>query len=130
MVAAMRGARDELARRQGSSVRKVKNVMAFAGAMVGLGATVASFAVDDQDTKASVAQIGAGVAGISTVIALLPIGKESPGDRQRLVYLETELAQFEARWPTDLGRELTAEEWRLFRQDSRRLARTLEALGP
>lgn len=105
-------------KKMGSPAKKVKNVIAFVGVLVGTGGTIASLAVDDEDTKSSIAQASSAVAGVSGIIGLLPFGSENASAKSIVKYLGIQLPAFEQRWPENIEKAtLSAPEWDGFKSD-------------
>lgn len=105
-----------------SPARRVRNAIGVAGAIVGLGATGAALVVDDADTQTAIAAAGAGFAGISGIVSLLPFGEPPPGAEAVPVYLLLELDRFEASWPAELADAPSEARWSAFAQDARHVA--------
>ena len=110
----------EREKQSSSYVRRSKNLVARLGALLGLTGTVASFAVNDEDTKQTFAQTSALVASVSAVVALIPLGNPPKGAAATRKYLEVELPAFRSRWPASPESPLEKDAWTLFLGDMRR----------
>jgi hypothetical protein len=124
----MRAALHEQERTAGSSTAKIKKLVATAGVIIGLAGTVTSLAVDDEDTKSTVAQLSSGVAGVAGIVGLLPFGSGAKEAEGAASYLRKQLPRFERRWPEDLEQPLTPEEWNQFEGDAQDISSTVRLL--
>ena len=105
----------EQERRSNSSVARIKKVIASLGTALGLGGTVASFVVNNDDTRATISQWSAAIAGVSGIFGLLPLGGDTKAAEGITRYLALELPRFEARWPAMPGQSPSAAEWGEFK---------------
>ncbi|MDH3214883.1 MAG: hypothetical protein OEN01_01165 [Candidatus Krumholzibacteria bacterium] len=127
-VTSMKATMNQEAAESGSSLRTIKHIIVGAGAVLGLGSMIVSFIVDDDDTKTTIAQTGGAVAGVASVVGLLPLGSEAKGGHSVGTYLSLELPRFEARWPHDIPQALTANEWTDFKRDAQQMQTMVEQL--
>ena len=110
-----------------SAAASVRNGVIKTGVILGLVGTVSSFAVKNEDTKATVAQLSSIVGGITGVMNFIPYGKPSELG-PAASYLKTALPQFESKWPANLDRPLTVPVWNEFAADSKTITSVLDAL--
>ncbi len=111
----------------GSSAAKVKKVITTAGVILGLGGTISSFIIKDEDTKASIAQASSAVGGVTGILSLIPFGSGTEKARTVHGYLGSELSAFQERWPQK--EELTEVQFTQFLGDSKRMVKTVELLN-
>ena len=111
----------------GSPAARAKRIIATAGVILGVGGTISSFIIKDEDTKASIAQASGAVGAAAGIIGLIPIGSGSETAEMVNGYLGAELDAFQERWPEN--GELTEVEFAQFIGDSKRMIDTVELLG-
>ncbi len=112
-----------------SPARRIKTGITTAGVVLGLGGTLASLLIDDQDTRAAIAQASSGVAGITGIISLVPFGSGSEKADAVHTYLTAEMPVFEARWPAEPDGALTPDEWLRFVEEAEHLTGLAELLS-
>lgn len=128
-VSAMTDIMVQQARQSRTPAKKIKNTVTAAGVVLSMGGTIASLVIDDEDTRAAIAQASGGIASISGIISLLPFGSGSEHAESVNTYLTAELPLFEARWPSDVDEPLTAEGWAFFVRDVEHISGLVEQLS-
>lgn len=127
VLSSLRQAQGVHADRAGSIAATVKSVVASVGLTVGLAGTVASFLLEDEADRATIAQLSATVAGVSGVFGLVPIGNGAATSRRVASYLDREIQWFERAWPEDRD-PISADEWTAFQRDANKISDTLTLL--
>ncbi len=125
----MNNVADRARRKTRSPANTVRGVVGTAGAVIGIGGTVASLVIKNDDTKATVAQASGAVAGVASILSLIPFGSGTHAAKAVSTYLESALPSFEMRWPSDRREPLSAAEWRLFVHDCEQIQSTANALA-
>ncbi len=114
--------------RVGSSAVKVRSAIAGVGSILGIGGLVASFIVKNEDTQSAIAQASGGVAAVTGVVGLIPMGGGVEESKAVARYLNSELPHFTDRWPETLPEPLQRSEWTRFVEDCRRIESNVNAL--
>ncbi len=114
--------------RAGSSAVKVRSAIAGVGSILGVGGLVASFVVKNEDTQSAIAQAAGGVAAVTGLVGLIPMGGGVEESRAVASYLNSELPYFADRWPETVPEPLKPGDWIKFVEDCRRIESNVNAL--
>ena len=127
VVGTLSTVREQQATLVGSPAARVKKVITTVGVVLGLGGTISSFIIKDENTSASIAQASSTVGGVTGIIGLIPFGSGAEKARAVHGYLGPELVAFQERWPQD---SLPSDaQWSQFIGDSVRMVHMVEFLN-